>query len=278
VARHGVAGVLLVGGASRRFGSPKALARLGDETLAERSHRILGQAFGHVVAVGKAADALPLPFPVLDDGSELRAPIVGVAAALRLAGAELCVFLPTDVPWVTPELLLELAAAADGVDVAVPQTGPLPGAYRRTALALLERRIAAGDLALHRALDELETRIVQVPAGLLHNVNAPEDLGFISSGLFLATFGAALFTSFILLFYYIRIRVFGLTPVFREFHVIFRESLLLVVFVTSSLMLLHARVMTFFSFLLFFLLIILIDIFCIFTYDKQRRYKKTGEN
>jgi len=166
-----------VGGASRRFGSPKALARLGDETLAERSHRILGQAFERVVAVGKAADALPLPFPVLDDGSELRAPIVGVAAGLRLAGAELCVFLPTDLPWVTPALLLELAAAADGVDAAVPQTGPLPGAYRQTALAVLERRIAAGDLALHRALDELETRIVQAHAELLHNVNAPEDLG-----------------------------------------------------------------------------------------------------
>ena len=177
MARHGVAGVLLVGGASRRFGSPKALARLGDETLAERSHRILGQAFERVVAVGKAADALPLPFPVLDDGSELRAPIVGVAAGLRLAGAELCVFLPTDLPWVTPALLLELAAAADGVDAAVPQTGPLPGAYRHTALAVLERSIAAGDLALHRALDELETRIVQAHAELLHNVNAPEDLG-----------------------------------------------------------------------------------------------------
>ena len=171
-----LAGVLLVGGASTRFGSPKALAAFEGETLAERAHRILGEAFDHVIVVGKAADGLPLPFPVLDDRSELRAPIVGVAAGLRLAGAEVCVILPTDMPWVTPDLLRALAAAADGRDAAVPQTGALPGAYRRNALPVLERQIAAGELALHRALRELEVRVVEVEAGLLGNVNAPKDL------------------------------------------------------------------------------------------------------
>jgi molybdopterin-guanine dinucleotide biosynthesis protein A len=72
VARHGLTGVLLVGGASRRFGSPKALAQLNGETLAERGWRVLGEACDERIAVGKTADALPLPFPVLDDGSRVR--------------------------------------------------------------------------------------------------------------------------------------------------------------------------------------------------------------
>jgi molybdopterin-guanine dinucleotide biosynthesis protein A len=58
----------------------------------------------------------------------------------------------------------------------VPQTGPLPGAYRRSALPVLERRIQAGDLALHRALGELVTRVVQQDGDLLRNVNTPADL------------------------------------------------------------------------------------------------------
>jgi len=174
--RKGVAGVLLVGGASRRFGSPKALAVYEGETLAGRAHRVLAEAFGRVLVVGKASDRLDLPFPVVDDGSDVRAPIVGVAAALREAQAELCVVLPTDMPKVTPALLRSLAAAAEGVDAAVPQTGPLPGAYRRTALPGLERSIAAGELALHRALAGLETRVVECDDALLANVNEPADL------------------------------------------------------------------------------------------------------
>ena len=107
--RDRVAGALLVGGASTRFGSPKALATFEGETLAERGHRVLVEAFDRVVVVGKAADALPLPFPVEDDGSEVRAAIVGVAAALRLAGEEVVVVLPTDMPLVTADLLRSLA-------------------------------------------------------------------------------------------------------------------------------------------------------------------------
>jgi molybdenum cofactor guanylyltransferase len=175
--RDGVTGVLLVGGASRRFGSPKALARFQGELLGERGHRVLAEAFGSVLAVGKAADGLRLPFAIVDDGSEVRAPIVGLAAALRAAETDVCVVLPTDMPLVSPELLLRLAAEAEGVDAAVPRTGPLPGAYRKRVLPVLERRIAVGELALYRALEELETRVVDLDEAELANVNSPSDLG-----------------------------------------------------------------------------------------------------
>lgn len=144
--------------------------------LAERAYRVLEEAFGDVLVLGKAVDALPLPFPVHDDGSDVRAPVVGVAAGLRLAATDLCVFLPTDMPAVTPGLLRSLADAAEGVDAAVPQTGPLPGAYRRSALPVLERRIAARELALRDALAELRTRVVELRAAELANVNTPDDL------------------------------------------------------------------------------------------------------
>ena len=180
MAYHDVTGVLLVGGASRRFGSPKATVLFHGEMLAERAYRVLGESFPNVIAVGKAQEPLPLPFPILDDGSVERAAIVGVAAALRLAESDLCVILPTDMPLVTPTLLRLLADGARGVDVAVPQTGPLPGAYRRSALPTLERRIEQGDLALRRSLAELETRKVACDPALLRNVNTTGELDELS--------------------------------------------------------------------------------------------------
>ena len=176
MARHGVTGILLVGGASRRFGSPKALALFDGETLAERAYRVLGTACESVIVVGKTADKLPLPFPVVDDRSDLRAAMVGLAAGLRAATTDLCLVLPVDLPHMTPDALLLLADGAEGVDAAVPQTGPLPGLYRRSILPAIAERIEARDFALHRLLGELQTRVVELDEDLLRNVNEPNDL------------------------------------------------------------------------------------------------------
>lgn len=167
-------GFLLVGGASRRFGAPKALARLGDETLAERVWRTLGECCGERIAVGKKGDALDLPFPIVDDGTDVRAPLAGVVGGLRLARSGVCIFCPVDTPLVTAEALRALAAAC--ADAAVPQTGPLPGAYGKSTLPVLERRLAEGRLTLKDALDELDTHVVELDPAELVNVNTLADL------------------------------------------------------------------------------------------------------
>ena len=167
MAHRGLSGVLLLGGASRRFGSAKALALLEGETLAVRAWRMLDEACDEVIAVGKAADALPLPFPVLDDGSDLRAPIVGVIAGLRVAAHDVAVVLPVDCPLMTPAAVRVL-----GEGVAVPQTGPLPGAYARSMLPALEARLAAGELSLRG----VNGTVLELDERLLADVDTPEDL------------------------------------------------------------------------------------------------------
>jgi molybdenum cofactor guanylyltransferase len=160
-----VTGVLLVGGASSRFGSPKALARFRGETLADRAWRILGEAFPHRVAVGKGD--LELAFGVVVEPALPRAPISGVVAGLRAAATETAVFLPVDCPLVTPELLRSL-----GEQRAVTQTGPLPGAYSKGDLPELERRLAAGDYSLRG----VNPRVLDADPRLLANANTRAEL------------------------------------------------------------------------------------------------------
>jgi molybdenum cofactor guanylyltransferase len=162
---QGLTGVLLVGGASTRFGSPKALARLRGETLAERAWRTLGEACDERIAVGKGD--LALPFEVLVEPTDPRAPIAGVVAGLRAAANEIAVFLPVDCPLVTPQLLREL-----GEHAAVPQTGPLPGAYGKGDLPELDRRLAARDYTLRG----VNPRVREVDVGLLTDVDSPDAL------------------------------------------------------------------------------------------------------
>ena len=85
------------------------------------------------------------------------------------------VFLPVDCPRVTPAALRRLAEACTD-NAAVPQTGPLPGAYARQALPVLERRLAQGRLSLREALTELDARTVELDPSELVNVNRREDL------------------------------------------------------------------------------------------------------
>jgi molybdenum cofactor guanylyltransferase len=165
--------VLLVGGASTRFGSPKALALLDGETLAERAWRTLGAACEERLAVGKAADGLRLPFALVDDNTDVRAPIAGVVAGLRTAAHDICLFLPVDCPLVSPGTLRELAAAAP----ARPQTGPLPGAYPRALLPLLERKLEQGDYSLR----DLEATVLELDPRELANVNTAADLAALTS-------------------------------------------------------------------------------------------------
>jgi molybdopterin-guanine dinucleotide biosynthesis protein A len=168
-----VTGVLLVGGASSRFGSSKPHAVLpGGETLADRAWSLL-EWCEERLAVGKGDEQLP--FSVAADGAAVRAPIAGVVAGLRRARNDLCVVIPVDVPWLEAADLQALAAAC--LDAAVPPTGPLPGAYRRSAaLAAFEQGLASRRLSLRDALGRLRTQVVPLPASHLLNVNTPAEL------------------------------------------------------------------------------------------------------
>ena len=159
-------GALLVGGASERFGSPKALARFRGETLATRGRRLLAEACDEVIVVGKR-DA-GLPFEVVDDGASSRAPVHGLVAALQAASHEVVVALPVDVPLITPGALRALGEAR-----AVPAASiPLPGAYPRSLLPELERRVEAGQLSLRG----VNPATLPLPEPLLADVDTPDAL------------------------------------------------------------------------------------------------------
>ena len=151
--------MLLVGGASTRFGSPKELATYEGETLRDRAWRLLGEVCDERLAVGR--DGLA------DPGS---GPVAAIAVGLRAAANELVVVVPVDMPLLTPAALQVLADACR--DAAVAQRGPLPCAVARRTLPEFER----GERRLRDVLARLDTAQVELEEKLLANVNEPGDL------------------------------------------------------------------------------------------------------
>jgi len=159
VADQRLSGILLVGGSSSRFGSPKALAEFEGETLAERAWRLLGETCEERIAVGRGGLA--------DPGT---GPVAAIATGLRAAAHELAVVIPVDMPLLTPAALRALADAC--LDAAVGQAGPLPCAVARRTLPAFE----TGERRLRTVLEGLDTARIELAERLLANVNTRADL------------------------------------------------------------------------------------------------------
>jgi molybdopterin-guanine dinucleotide biosynthesis protein A len=180
-----VDGLVLAGGAGRRFGRPKAVVPIGGGTLVERAVALLmGRCSGQVVVACHPAIDLPaLPVPVVDDRPGPRAALNGLVAGLAELNADDVLVLACDLPAVG-QVLDGLLAAEGDTAIAVDEHGrrqPLCARYRRQpALSAAERLLAGDDLRLSGLVDALGVlgTVVDVPAGPgeLVNVNTPADL------------------------------------------------------------------------------------------------------
>ena len=167
--------MLLVGGASRRFGSPKALVEVDGERLVDRGSRVLAEVCDEVLVVGKPGE---LPFDVLPDAGEVRAPIAGVVAGLRAAAHDVVVFLPG-------RLSVDDRRGAARTGRRLPRRG---GAANRPAARCLGEDGAArarappasGPYALYRAYDELDVAVVQLDPRVVADVDTPADLRLVA--------------------------------------------------------------------------------------------------
>ena len=208
-------GAVLAGGESRRFGSPKAHARLHGRPLWRLATDRLRAVCPRVVVVAddsrtfrRRADAgvgngsglrepgadveMGTDVEVVQDRSPGMGPLGGVDAALALAanaGLDGVLALAVDMPWVPEEVLRRLAEAFGGgpggkVRACAPRSSapwgfePLCAAYPAGALAVLEEALVAGVReagAFARSLGVVPVEC-GVPPEAFRSINAPSDL------------------------------------------------------------------------------------------------------
>ncbi|MFA6219912.1 MAG: molybdenum cofactor guanylyltransferase [Erythrobacter sp.] len=166
-----ILGVVLAGGRSARFGSDKALARLGGQTLLERALAGMDRWCDAVVVVGRAS----APVRVLSDwpGPEMG-PLAGIAAGLRHAQAEgFTSILTCGVDSIDlPDDLLDLLGPPPAYIESQPVVGRWPVAALEPLAGLLNSDGRHSMRAFAEAIAARPVRLAREPA----NINTVEDL------------------------------------------------------------------------------------------------------
>lgn len=168
-----VLGVILVGGASRRYGQDKALAKLGGLALLQRVADRIRPQVSELVISGDArpgfdllavADALPNAGPL--------AALCSILAWAERQGFALVMTVSCDTPFVPRDMGTILYASLADHDCAVASGGgamhPTCALWRTACRATIDTLFDAGGRSLHGAISRVNAIVVDFPA-----VNGP---------------------------------------------------------------------------------------------------------
>ena len=177
-------GILLAGGLSRRFGSPKVFAEIDGELFYEKVYRALAAACDHVVIVSREEflPLFPAEFDAITDLTFLagKGPLAGICSAMALRPADRYIVLPCDMPFIGPQEALALKRLSTEADVTAVQTEdekiPLFSVWNGNWAEELKRYIESGDLSVfgflsHLKIEWIESSLIHKDKNVFRNIN-----------------------------------------------------------------------------------------------------------
>ncbi len=189
-----VNGYVMAGGASRRFGSDKAIVKFDGRTLLLRMCTLVEAAADAVRVVAPAGRYSDQGVSLVQDRWPDQGPLGGIITALRAtaesgAGYEWNLILSCDMPFLKSEWLKYLAARAlaSDAEVVVPRSAyglePLCACWRTAAANSLQSAFDRGVRKVTDAMKQLRMEILDETdwkrfdsAGrLFWNMNTPQD-------------------------------------------------------------------------------------------------------
>jgi len=182
-------GIVLAGGFSRRFGSPKAFAKYADKYFYEIAVEALRPLCDQVVIVTRPEliQRHGKENHVLTDIVEFAGlgPLAGILSGMESVEADRYVVLPTDMPYVTSEVIEKLLAFhKKGITAVISgeRQHPLISIWDNRLQTVLRNALKDEQLSVMKLLDENHSR--WIPGYLLTdneghvftNVNTPDVL------------------------------------------------------------------------------------------------------
>ena len=184
-----VAGVILAGGKSSRFGSNKALAlHQGDALIHGITRKLAGLFPETLLVTNTPEDYAFLGWPMVADQYLNCGPLAGIHAALQTISQPRAFICGCDMPLLNQELIRFLCALPGEHDVVLPwlPEGPEPlyAVYSKKALPLIEENLALKQCKIGTLYEKLRLRKVSAEEILqilpdfttFQNINHQHDL------------------------------------------------------------------------------------------------------
>lgn len=190
-----IAGVIMAGGLSSRFGSNKALALFHDKPVIQHVAETLSPLFPTLLLATNTPEAYAfLGLPTVADIYRNAGPLGGIHAALSSIAEPRGFVAGCDMPLLDSQLIRFLCTLSEKGNWEVvlpwPASGPEPlyAVYNQSALPVIEKNLKQGRWKLSDTVSELlvrrveEADLLDIVADLstFHNINRPEDIADIS--------------------------------------------------------------------------------------------------
>jgi len=185
-APNGITGIVLAGGESSRMGTDKSFVVYRGKYLIEHVIGVLQNHCETVLISANSARYSQFGLKTVPDRYKNCGPAGGIFSALVESETVNNLVVGCDMPFISPELIALLLENAGNSDCVIPvhggKTEPVVALYRKSALPEIEKCLVEGIFKLHRIIDLLDSKRIDVSTlleknpALFRNFNSPDDL------------------------------------------------------------------------------------------------------
>ena len=184
-----IAGIILAGGKSLRYGQDKAFISLNGKFLIDKVISVMKQVFQDVIIIANEPKKYSgFGLPVYEDIIKGIGPIGGILTGITYIQKPAGFFVACDMPFLNPELIAYMVKIRNGFDVVIPKIGkniePLHAIYTKNCLPHIKETIHKKAYGIRTFFSKVSVRYVEKQEIVIYdpelkflvNINTPEDM------------------------------------------------------------------------------------------------------